>query len=113
MSPLKTLAPLASLTSMLWGCESLLSKWMVKAAPAGALTSFCSNAMLNAEIWTGPPAVPPLAGACEPGTCEPGTAEAGAEEPGAAEPPDAAGWVEGAAVGAAYVQPGAEDDVQA
>src|SRR3954447_20491 len=118
MSPLNTWPPLASLMSMLCGCESLLSKWMVKAAPAGAVTVFCSNSMLRAEIWTAPPAVPPLAGACEPGTCDPGTAEAGADEtapdePGAAEPPDAPGCVDGAAVGAAYVHPGADEEVQA
>src|SRR4051794_35820712 len=100
MLPLKTSAPLASLIATLCGWpESLLSKWIVKAAPAGAETSFCSNWTPCAEIWTGVPAAPPppagaLAGAVE------GPADAGAADPGAPDP-DAAGWEGGGEVGAA------------
>src|SRR4051794_162482 len=111
MSPLNTDAPLASLMSTLCGWPaSLLSKWMVKAAPAGADTSFCSNWTPCAEIWTAVPPAPPLAGACELGACEfgasePGTCDAGSCEDGAPDAgppePEAAGCDGGGDVGAA------------
>src|SRR3954467_6711471 len=103
MSPLKTWAPPVSLMSTLCGWPaSLLSKWMVNAAPAGALTSFCSNWTPWAEIWTGPEAVPPLAGPGAPGAGEPGPWGGGPCGAGAPDaPPDAAAWDGGGEVGAA------------
>ncbi len=67
----------------------MLSKWITNATPAGAATSFCSNCVLSAEIWTAPMPTPPEAGG-----------DAGAADP------DAAGCDGGGDVGAAYVQPG-------
>src|SRR6188508_357858 len=100
MSPLNLLAPLESLTLTLCGTASLLLKWIVNGASAGAVALVCSNAMFSAEIWTAPPA--PLS-------------DGAADEPpslGAADAPlDAA--AEGASVGAAYVQPGAVSAEQA
>src|SRR6478609_5250606 len=56
MSPLNLLAPLESLTSTLCGTASLLLKWIVNGASAGAVALVCSKAMFSAEIWTAPPA---------------------------------------------------------
>ena len=67
-SPLNGCAPLASLIATLCGTASLLLKWIVNGASAGALTSVCSNATLTAEIWTAPSAgadEPPSLGAAE------------------------------------------------
>src|SRR4051812_28484714 len=52
MSPLNTSVPEPSLIATLWGCGSLLSKWIVNPAPAGVVTDGCSNAMFWALIWT-------------------------------------------------------------
>src|SRR3954468_11561192 len=108
MSPLKTWAPPVSLMSTLCGWPaSLLSKWIVNAAPAGALTSFCSNWTPCAEIWTGPAPAPPLAGACDPAPWDAGAPDAGAPDAGAPDAgapdadPDAAAGDGGGEVGAA------------
>src|SRR3954454_4131608 len=103
MSPLNSEAPLASLMSTLCGWPaSLLSKWIVNAAPAGALTSFCSNWTPCAEIWTGPAPAPPLAGACDPAAWDAGAPDAGAPDAGAPDAdPDAAACDGGGEVGAA------------
>src|SRR3954452_17356713 len=89
MSPLNTEAPLESSTWTLCGVPwSWLSKWIVKAAPAGAVTLGVVNAMPDAVMsTTDPPAAAEPDGAAEPdadGAAEP-------DPDGAAEPdPDGA-----------------------
>ena len=59
---MKTSAPLASWMATLWGWFSLLSKWIVNAPPAGAVTDACSNLMpfaLMSTTWPLGPPVPP------------------------------------------------------
>src|SRR3954452_16555448 len=71
MSPLNTEAPLESSTWTLCGVPwSWLSKWIVKAAPAGAVTLGVVNAMPDAVMSTTDPpaaAAPDGAGAPDPG----------------------------------------------
>src|SRR5829696_2137135 len=83
---------------------------MTNAVSAGALTSVCSKAMPTAEMLTLSPAPAPSLGAAE--APAEGAASEGAAPDGAADP-SAEGAALGATVGGAYVQPGAEDDVQA
>src|SRR3954447_12886909 len=77
MSPLKTVAPLPSLISMLCGWPaSWLSNSIWNAWSAGAVSSLFTNATFRAASWM---------------TLPPGEPEAGADAAGAPELPGAAG----------------------
>src|SRR5690242_13841672 len=112
MSPVNTAAPDPSLISTLCGTASLLSKSIVNAVSAGAVTSVCSKAMPMAEISTAWAAgadadAPALAlGAADAGALAEAPADAPAdgasEAPAEAEgPPEAPADADGAAVGGA------------
>src|SRR4051794_27945238 len=98
MSPLKTVAPLPSLISMLCGWPaSWLSNSIWKAWPAGAVSSLFTNAMFIAASWTTLPDGEPDPAADAAGPPDaPGAAEApgAADAPGAPDPPgEAAAFV--------------------
>src|SRR4051794_11659394 len=87
MSPLKTVAPLPSLISMLCGCPaSWLSNSIWNAWPAGAVSSLFTKATFRAASWMTLPPGDPEAGADAAGAPDPPGA---ADPPGVAEPPGA------------------------
>jgi hypothetical protein len=105
---------IASLISTLcWVDPSLLSKWMVNAVPAGAVSACCSKVMPSAETWTTVAAADAASeGGAEAGSDAP--ADAGWEAPaeaaseGVAADADgsteADGFTVGDGVAGAYVQ---------